>query len=76
MPERQGRGGGRSAFVASDRPMYRQRPSPWVRLLRLAFAQAEWDVAAIDPNDALRAVREYLDVLESGRTQIHVPFRP
>lgn len=45
-------------------------------------AQARWDAAAIDPQEAPRAVRKYLETLEdaafgsaTGRAEIRLPFR-
>jgi hypothetical protein len=39
-------------------------------------AQAEWDASAIDPDDAPRAVREYLDVLDDIAFGASIPVKP
>ena len=39
-------------------------------------AQKEWDVSAIDPDDAPRAVQEYLDVLDDKAFGASTPVKP
>ena len=39
-------------------------------------AQEEWNVSAIDPDDASRAVREYLDVLDDKAFGASTPVKP
>lgn len=39
-------------------------------------AQADWDVSGIDPDDAPRAVREYLDVLDDKAFGASTPVKP
>ena len=39
-------------------------------------AQSEWDVSAINPDDAPRAVREYLDVLDDKAFGASTPVKP
>lgn len=39
-------------------------------------AQTEWDASAIDPDDAPRAVREYLDVLDDKAFGASTPVKP
>ncbi len=39
-------------------------------------AQAEWDISAIDPDDAPGAVKEYLDVLDDKAFGASTPIKP
>jgi len=39
-------------------------------------AQSEWDVPAINPDDAPRAIREYLDVLDHKAFGASTPVKP
>ena len=39
-------------------------------------AQSDWDTSAIDPEDAPRAVREYLDVLDDAAFGAATPVKP